>query len=139
MVNFAGQFAMILLVEVGDERAEELSRDLPGIGKEMGLAVTIASGSERESDGVSGVPYRIRTYAMDQLGLVHRITHLLHGYNGNIEQLDTHLAHGAHGGTPLFSMEMVVTIPAEVRLKTVRDELEQLCEELNCDLDIDRA
>ncbi len=139
MVSLCGQFAMIMLVQVSEDKLDEFRHDLPGICDEMGLSVTVGvGGKEVEVEG-DGIPYRIRTYAMDQLGLVHRISHVLHGYGANIVQLDTHLGHGPHTGTPLFSMDMVVIIPSDVRLKTVREKLEGLSEELNCDLDIDRA
>ncbi len=138
MTNLAGQFAIMMLLEVGDDQADALTHKLPGKAQAMGLTATLATTSDQPTR-VGGVPYRVRTYAMDQAGLVHRFTHLLHTHQVNIEQLDTRLEHGAHTGTPLFSMDMIVTVPREVKLKDLRDQLEQLSAELNCDLDIDRA
>lgn len=138
MSNLAGQFAIVMLLEVPDDAMAALRRALPPSGRSMGLAITVAP-APGDAGRRPGVPYRVRTYAMDQAGLVHRFTHLLHARNVNIEQLDTRLEHGAHTGTPLFSMDMVITVPEDVKLKELRDQLETLSAELNCDLDIDRA
>jgi glycine cleavage system transcriptional repressor len=145
MVNLRGQFAIVVLIELPDDQLHPLCEHLPDIGQQIGLLIqaspitTGAAGVTSATSGGGGVPYRIRTYAMDQAGLVHRITHVLHTAGVNIEELDTRLEHGPHTGTPLFSMDMVVTVPAGVPLKKLRSELEALCDELNCDLDIDPA
>lgn len=136
MVNLAGQFAIVMLIEAPDSQAEALRQRLPEQVGALGLTLTTAP--VREPGAKAGVPYRIRTYAMDQAGIVHRISHVLAEHGVNIEDLTTRLDHGPHTGTPLFSMDLVVTVPTDVPLKDVRDSLEKLCAEMNCDLDIDR-
>lgn len=138
MVNLRGRFALIMLAEVADDRVDDLRDRLPAAGESVGLSVSIAD-ADAGDDARPGVPYRIRTYAMDQVGLVHQITHALSAMNINIEDLTTRLEHGPHTGTPLFSMEMVVTVPTDVQLQQMRENLEGLCAKLNCDLDIDAA
>ena len=138
MVNLRGRFAIMMLVEVADDRVDDLRDRLPRVAESIGLTAFLAD-ADADDRGRAGVPYRIRTYAMDQVGLVHRISHVLSDLNVNIEDLTTRLEHGPHTGTPLFSMDMVVTVPGDVPLRDVRGRLERLCSELNCDLDIDRA
>lgn len=138
MINLRGRFAVLMLVEVPEERAREACRDLAAAAESVGLAATVQVLDEPTPPPAPAVPYRIRTYAMDQVGLVHKITHALHVMNVNIEELNTKLEHAPHTGAPLFSMDMVVSVPQDVTLDRVRQELEQLCAELNCDLDIDQ-
>jgi len=139
MVNLRGEFAVVMLVEVADDVAETLRNELVANAEKAGLRANVkVVGQDGEADAPA-VPYRIRTYSMDQVGLVHRITHALHVLKVNIEELTTRLEHGPHSGTPLFSMDMIVSVPEGVPLKNLRDALEGLCAELNCDLDIDRA
>jgi glycine cleavage system transcriptional repressor len=137
MVNLHGQFAIVMRVQLPDSDAESLKQQLPRVVEPMGLSAMAAPAGDGGTQ--PGVPYRIRTYAMDQAGIVHRIAHALSERKVNIEDMTSRLEHGPHTGTPLFSMDMVVTIPTEVKLQDVRTELEALCAELNCDLDIDRA
>jgi len=140
MVNLHGQFAVVMLIDIPEPQVEPIQDQLPGEAEKLGLTATITGTAAADRGAPSpGVPLRIRTFAMDQVGLVHRIAHALHQHGVNIEDLTTKLEHGPHSGTPLFSMDMVVTVPAEVPLKKVREALETLCADLNCDLDIDRA
>ena len=75
---------------------------------------------------------------MDQPGLVHRITDLLQRHRVNVEEMTTRSSHRPQTGAPLFSMELVITVPPTLALRSLRSELEQLCDELNCDLDLSR-
>ena len=142
MVNFRGQFAVVMLVEVSESQINELKSRLPARASDVGMRLEV---SLAESDGdasasfTRGVPYRIKTYAMDQIGLVHRITHLLHRSNVNIEEMQTRVQPGSYTGTPLFSMEMSVTVPSEVQIKDLKDSLQTLCDDLNCDFTLEPA
>lgn len=138
MVNLRGQFALILLAEIPDGSAELVRTRLSAVAEALGLTLSFR-GSERPLDrstSAVGLPYRINTYAMDQPGLVHRITDLLQRHGINVEELTTRSQPRPETGAPLFSMELTVTVPASVSIRTVRGELEHLCDELNCDLEL---
>ena len=139
MVNLRGQFALIAMVEAPEATEEALRGAVALLRDPTGLAVTL-SGVEAAGDvRGTGVPYRLRTYAMDQPGIVHRITHLLQGEGINIEELQTGLQPGSVTGTPLFTMELLMTVPATVKVSKLRHALEQLCDALNCDIDMEPA
>jgi glycine cleavage system transcriptional repressor len=137
MVNLRGQFALIALVECNEQQAATIISQAPAVGERIGLKVSVApQGSGKDSVG-DGVPYRVKAYAMDQPGLVHRITHFLHQQGVNIEELQTKLAPGSYTGTPLFTLDLRMTIPTSVKPKQLRVQLEELCDSLNCDVDVE--
>ena len=138
MVNLRGQFALILLVEASNAAAQRIESRIVEVGKHLGLAVTLIpqAGSSLSESPRAGIPFRIQTTAMDQPGIVHRITHLLHRHGANIEELETRLQAGAYSGTPLFEMEMRVTVPTAVPIKKLRQEVQDLCDSLNCDVEL---
>ena len=43
----------------------------------------------------------------------------------------------AFAGSPIFMTEMTLTVPPAVALRKLRSELESVCTELNCDLDLE--
>lgn len=141
MVNLRGQFAVILLAELPPRATEPLQERLLSVAQELGLTLTFTEHEALEDKWPTtvGVPYRLRTYAMDQPGLVHRITDLLHRHGVNVEELETRSQPRPETGAPLFSMELVMTVPATVSIKRLRNELEILCEELNCDLEVQKV
>jgi glycine cleavage system transcriptional repressor len=141
MVNLRGQFAVILLAEVPERGLEPLEAQLLSVAEQLGLTLTFCQHDAQEDKWPTtvGVPLRLRTYAMDQPGLVHRITDLLHRHGVNVEELQTRAQPRPQTGAPLFSMDLLMTVPSAVPIKRLRGELQTLCDELNCDLEIQQV
>lgn len=141
MVNLRGQFAVILLAEVPTRATELLQAQLLTVAEQLGLTLTFCEHDAQEDKWPTtvGLPFRLRTYAMDQPGLVHRITDLLRRHGVNVEELQTRSQPRPQTGAPLFSMDVLMTVPPTIPIKLLRNELENLCEELNCDLDIQQV
>jgi glycine cleavage system transcriptional repressor len=138
MVNLRGQFAVILLAEVPEKNVDAIQEKLLGLAEQLGLTLTFRGHQAQEDKWPTtvGVPFKLRTYAMDQPGLVHRITDLLQRYGINVEELETRSQPRPETGAPLFSMDLLMTVPSGVQIKHVRKELEMLCDELNCDVEL---
>jgi glycine cleavage system transcriptional repressor len=141
MVNLRGQFALILLAELPDGSVERVQERLGLLAEQLGLTLTFRDSEPTPSKAPTtvGLPYRLNTYAMDQPGLVHRITDLLQRYGINVEELTTRSQPRPQTGAPLFSMEFLLTVPPSVSIRTVRGDLERLCDELNCDLELSQT
>lgn len=138
MVNLRGQFAMMLLVEVPADSAEQVAGGLPAAGREMGLQLTVQAAPQAPA-AVEGMRYRLKTYSLDQPGIIARLSKVLRDRGVNIEELSARQESAAFAGDPLFIAEMRLTIPKTVPLRTLRDQLEALCLEMNCDIDLDPA
>jgi glycine cleavage system transcriptional repressor len=121
----------------GEERAvTELREKLPGFAQTLGLSLTWA-GEATDWKPTHGLPFQLRVYSLDQVGIVHRISSLLQRHSVNIEELESHLESAPFMGAPLFKVEMRVTVPAGVPLRALRQELDQACTEMNCDVDLE--
>lgn len=138
MVNLRGQFAIVLLIETPEAGGDSLAKSLPQVGERLGLSINVIRQSTAARPA-QGVPFRLKTYSMDQPGIVHRVTHLLHEHGVNIEELETRQESAAFAGTPIFLMEARLTVPASVPVRKLRSDLETLCETLNCDVDLEPA
>ncbi len=140
MVNLRGQFALVLLMECPQSVAAVVSRSLPEAAEKMGLRLNLSPhGLAKGAEPVHGIPMRLKTYSLDQPGIVHRVTRLLQGHGVNIEDLTTRQESAAFAGTPLFLMEIRMTVPPAVSVRKLRPELESLCDALNCDVDLEPA
>ncbi len=138
MVNLRGQFAVILLVEGADSAVRKMRVSLVEAGERMGLHVSTTEHAAA-AQKIQGLPYRLKTYSLDQPGIVHTVTDVLRANGINIEDLEARQESAAFSGSPLFVMEMQLTVPAGTSVKKLRQELEQQCEKLNCDLDLEPA
>jgi glycine cleavage system transcriptional repressor len=136
MVNLRGQFAVIVLLDLPE--AAPLKSTLPGIGKQMGLVVTLVDQAAPAAPA-KGIPFKLKTYSLDQPGLVHRISEVLRSHGVNIEDLTARQESAPFAGDPLFTMEMRLTVPPAVQVRTLRSDLEAACEKLNADLDLEPA
>src|SRR6185503_17275168 len=111
-------------------------RDLPSFGKNIGLNLSVASQTTAPKLA-DGLRYRLKTYSSDQPGIVARLTNLLRTHGVNIEELSAWQESAAFAGTPIFITEMTLTVPPGVALRKLRTELESVCTELNCDVDLE--
>ena len=133
MVNLRGRFAVIMLMD-GDPAA--IRAALPKAEK-LGLDLHLEVPTAAPMKG--GIPFKLKTYSLDQPGLVHRVSDVLRSHGVNIEELSARQESAAFAGDPLFIMEMRLTVPAAVAVKTLRTDLEAVCEKVNADLDLEPA
>ena len=140
MINLRGQFALLLLAEIPDGREGTVREALLAVARELQLDLEFHGSSVSGEAGASvGIPYRLRIFAMDQPGIVHRITDLLHRHGVNVEELETRSQPRPQSGAPLFSLDARMTVPVERAIRALREELSQVCDDLNCDVELVRA
>lgn len=139
MVNLRGHFALLALIEGSEEAVAAAKRALEASAAAMGLRLEIQTADKIAPAASGTVPYRLKTYSMDQPGIVARVTEVLRKHNVNVEELETRVESAPFAGTPLFLLEAVVTLPAGTSARKVRDELAGLGDAIGCDVDLDPA
>ena len=138
MVNLRGQFAIILLIEAESTYLEKLRQSLPTLAEKIGLRLTLTDAAPAATP-VKGIPFKLKTYSLDQPGIIHKISDLLREQGVNIEELSARQESAPFAGDPLFLMEMRLTLPAGASISTLRSKLNTLCDTLNCDVDFEPA
>jgi len=139
MVNLRGQFAIILLIEADESALATIRQSLPQFADRIGLKLTLSDAQPHAAPAVKGLPYKLKTYSLDQPGIIRRVSDLLREHGVNIEDLAARQESAPFAGDPLFLMEMRLTIPAGVSIQTVRSKVQSLCDSLNCDVDFEPA
>lgn len=139
MVNLRGQFAILILLESPQNIADSFARNLPATGREMGLTLTVSPQGAATQRIPEGLHYSLKTYSLDQPGIVARLTGVLRTHGVNIEELSARQESAAFAGSPLFLTEMRLTVPPGVPVRQLRADLESLCNQLNCDVDLEPA
>ncbi len=136
MVNLRGRFAILVLLEAPD--LAPFKSTLPPAAAKIGLTLHLAEHAAPPAPQ-TGLPFRLKTYSLDQPGLIHRITEVLRAHAVNIEDLCARQDSAPFAGDPLFTMELRLTVPVHVSVKKLRADLEAACEQLNADLDLEPA
>ena len=132
MTILGGEFALILLLSGNWSAIAKIEESLPKIADSLGLSITIKRTEPRSQQG-NLLNYHVDALAIDQPGLVHKVTEFFSSHSINIENLNTDSYNAAHTGTPMFSITMTVNIPAERSISQLRDQYMDFCDSMNMD------
>lgn len=132
MSILGGEFAVILLVSGNAESISSLNAEQAALEQRLKLKLLIKPTS-RKVDRDDTIPYLITVEGMDNPGIVHKLAHYLSLKSINITNLQTQSSHAAHTGTPMFSVDMQVDIPASADLEQIQDGFDKTCDELSMD------
>ncbi len=132
MSVLGGEFALILLVSGSWDQIAKLESALPALSKKLELMASCKRTEKRKPEKPL-VPYEVEVVAMDHTGIVHDVADFLSAHNINIETLETETYAAAHTGTPMFSLNMRISIPGDMHIASLRDEFTEFCDDLNLD------
>jgi len=138
MTVLGGEFAMLLMVSGHWSAITRLERQLPVLEKKLELTL-LAKHTEPRTSAQDRVPYVVDVVAMDHPGIVRDVADFFASREINIEELSTWTYPAAHTGTPMFSLNMTVSIPGEVHIGRLRDEFTGFCDNLNLDATLEPA
>jgi glycine cleavage system transcriptional repressor len=140
MAVLGGEFAVILLASGAPGFSEKLASELQQLEKKTGLSIhqkpTMAPNERKIKPSI---PHRLVATSMDHPGIVHEITRILHNRSINIESMETRVINAPLSGAPIFKMKCIINIPFELKLATVRKELEKLGDRMDIDIEIEAA
>ena len=136
MTVLGGEFAMMLLVSGNQECIDNIISKLETTGEKLNLTL-IAKETQAQETEQKRLPYQVSVVSMDHPGIVHNISDFLSSRNLNIEEIETKTYPAAHTGTPMFSLEMTISIPADSSVRSLRDEFIVFCDDLNLDASLE--
>lgn len=136
MCRLGGQFAGILRVEVPEAREDELVSSLRTlevdglsiiIHPESGVAV---SASERGE----GSLVTVELVGTDRPGILRSVSGVFAAHGVNVEELASERVNAPMDGGVLFKARATVFVPSQVRMTTVRADLEKIAADLMVDV-----
>ncbi len=137
MVNLRGQFAMMVLLGGSDETIARIEAELTELQRSSGLHAELrAATAHAAGSSAAALPYRLTATAIDQPGLVHRLSHVLRSRDVNIESLDTRLTSAPITGARCSRWSWSCRSPAARAWRGSREELGKVCDELNIDFEL---
>lgn len=132
MTVLGGEFALILLVSGPWNAIAKLDTALPGLQKRLELTI-VSKATEGRAIRENMVPYIVDVISMDHPGIVQGVAEFFSSRNINVEDMSTWTYAAAHTGTPMFSLNMTVSVPADVHIGRLRQEFTEFCDDLNLD------
>ena len=136
MTVLGGEFAMMLLVTGTQDSIDNILSKLEATGEKLNLTL-IAKETEKPDTNIKRLPYHVNVVSMDHPGIVHNISDFLSSRDLNIEEIETKTHPAAHTGTTMFSLDMIISVPADSSIKLLRDEFVDFCDDLNLDASLE--
>ncbi|WP_346839570.1 ACT domain-containing protein [Microbulbifer sp. SAOS-129_SWC] len=136
MAHFAGKFAGILRVSVPSDHSQGL-RDALGALAGAGYKLQI-----EEAQAVAAGPQQtlqLKLVGNDRPGIVRELSRALAARAINMEQLDTGYSSTPWSGEPLFTATCTVAVAGDMDLDGLRDELDEIADELGVEIDCEAA
>lgn len=135
MSVLGGEFALILLVNGEEAAIAALENRLPAMQEQLELTLVSRRTQARAQAG--GVPYYVEVVSMDHPGIVRDVAEFFSSRNINIEELSTRTYPAAHTGTPMFALNMTISVPPSLSVSATRKAFIQFCDDLNLDGDLE--
>lgn len=132
MTVLGGEFAIILLLDGSWDAIVKLENSLPRLEKKLDLII-VSKRTEIRPISRNQLSYMIEVVSMDHPGIVYDIAKFMSDHKINIEDLTTSSYAAPHTGTQMFSMNMTISIPADLSIATLRNEFMDMCDDLNLD------
>ncbi len=138
MTVLGGEFAIILLISAPADDLTKIEQILKGQEEKLKLSI-ISKYTQPGSELEKQIPYVVEVLAMDNPGIVYKLADFLSSRNINIQSMQTDRYPAPHTGTPMFAIEMIITIPQSIIINELRDDFLDLCEDMNLDASIEAA
>lgn len=135
MLSLAGKFAGILLAEVPEDRADAFIEAVEALAADgIRVVAEISQGSETPAESRF---VALELVGQDRPGIVHEITEVLARHSVNVQELETTVQSASMSGESLFLAHARVFIPSGTDMDKLREELEDLANELMVDLSLE--
>lgn len=138
MTVLGGEFAVLLLVAGKWNALAKLENALGTLKDELNLYLQTKR-TEASHYPDSLLPYHVEVIAIDHPGIVYQIASFFSAREINIRELVTNSYPAPHTGTHMFSLDMTVDIPADIRISNLREDFLEFCDDLNMDAVLEPA
>ena len=136
MSRLGGEFAVLMLLSISNGNSQALLAGLDGLESDKVKVFVKETDLARLKVFEGFVPYEISVVGADHEGIVHRVAEYLAEIRCQIDDMETHVDRAPVTGTPLFSMTAEIKTPPSISLPQLRDQLEELGDELGVDIDV---
>ncbi len=134
MARLGGEFAILLLVTLPDERAAGLQSAVEKLTAQ-GYQLTTRQTEYTHAETHPGwQPYQIEVLGADHEGIVHQVARYLSQRGISIETMDAGTSRAPVSGALLFGMKAQVVVPPELQSQDWQEALEDLGKDLNLDI-----
>jgi glycine cleavage system transcriptional repressor len=137
MARLGGEFAILMLVSMPEDRIAALDADLEALAAEGYKLTTTPTG--RAGARPDWLPYRIEVEGADHEGIIHEVARYLSERGINIESVDSETTAAPVSGSPLFAMTAQVVAPPTLAGPGWEAGLQEIADRMNLEIRVKSA
>lgn len=134
LAQLAGKFAGIVLVDVSDEQAADLTAALNDFGKNDARIMVEIGDDSLHAESQSGLIVTVN--GADHPGIVNEVTDLLARHAINVTEMSSEQEPAAMSGQPVFSAHIEALAPDELDRAALDEAFEALAAQLAVDIEL---
>lgn len=131
MTVLGGEFAVLMMVSGSWDAIAKLESNLPQVARRLELMLHVKHTRQRAPGRT--IAYSVNVVAIDHPGIVHEIAQFFSSRRINIEDLQTSTYCAPHTGTQMFNLNMMINVPADTHLASLREDFMMFCDDRNLD------
>ncbi len=139
MARLGGEFAILMLASIPDDRLEALATDLEGLaaqGYKVTTSTTDLAGTTAHADWM---PYQIEVEGADNEGIIREVAQYLADRGISIEAVDSDTIPAPVTGSPLFTMRARVVAPPTLTNQGWEAGLNEIADRMNLEIRVSGA
>ncbi|GAB3100564.1 cellulose-binding protein [Aestuariicella hydrocarbonica] len=136
--HLAGKFAGILQVSVPEDQLPALKESLAALQDQKGIEVVSAETTE----GVSDTKLQLLHFNLmgnDRPGIIRELSQAFASHQINLDDLQTQCTSMPWSGDPMFTAQGLISLPANVDMDRLTDQLNDISDELGVDIELGAA
>lgn len=132
MMMLGNEFSAIVMVQGNWNTLARLEVQLKRLEQSSGLTFVCRRTQEHQRQE-DVLPYAVEVIALNHLRIVHELANFFTHRSISIEDLVCHSYKAPHTGADMFSVNIVIGIPVDTHIATLREEFMDFCDQLNLD------
>ncbi|MBK7543094.1 MAG: glycine cleavage system protein R [Candidatus Competibacteraceae bacterium] len=132
MTVLGREFGILLLVQGNWNTLTKLEMQFKRLEQALNMTI-LTKRTESRTPAGDVLPYAVEVVAVNQPGIVHHLANFFASRSINIEDMVTRSYSAPHTGTPMFSVNLAIGIPASMHIAMLREEFLDFCDDLNLD------
>jgi glycine cleavage system transcriptional repressor len=135
MTELENDFAAHMMVEANWNHIVKLEDSLEAFGNRYLLKIQHLRGRESSAneEEPAAIPYSVDIVASDQLENIHELAEFFFNRNIRVIDVSTSRYPAPFSASPLFLAHLIVIIPSQLKIVSLRDDFLEFCDQQNLD------
>ena len=132
MTSLGTELSILIFLSGSWDTIAKLEGILPKLESDLDVKIT-RKRTNKSHPNNKGMPYAIEIVCSDRTGVIHDVTRFFIENQINIYDMHTNTYVATQTESTMFSMHMLISIPSDSSISSIRSDFMDFCEQLNFD------